>query len=338
MTINHIPALTYPMIFLAVFANQLCLPIPSVLFLIIAGALAKSGSLNIEGVILVGVAGCLLADSAWFVAGRRCGYRIVRGLSAFSMDGQNSAVKARRFFARRGLFVLTFAKFVPGLDVLMPPLAGALNGATVSFLLFDAAGAFFWSTAYCFAGYLFADHLDIVAATLDRVSGALAILLAGVLCYLTWRAWELVRTMRQLRLRSISPTALEEKLQAGKKVAVLDLLDIEGHEDATTIPGIPGAARISPGPLRSSAKIQVPPDIQLVLCCSSPNQITSARTALSLRRKGISNVWILQGGLKAWRELDLPVTTKLSSPVELAARLGVELPEMKSRSHILGLA
>src|SRR5271165_1069274 len=117
MTTNPIPAITYPMIFLAVFANQLCLPIPSLLFLIMAGALAKSGSLNIEGVILVGVAGCVLADGAWFVAGRRCGYRIVRGLSAFSMDGQNSALKARKFFARRGMLVLTFAKFVPGLDV-----------------------------------------------------------------------------------------------------------------------------------------------------------------------------------------------------------------------------
>jgi membrane protein DedA with SNARE-associated domain/rhodanese-related sulfurtransferase len=318
--------LTYPMIFLAVFANQLCLPIPSVLFLITAGALAKTGSLNLWVVILVGVAACILADSAWFAGGRRCGYRIVRGLSAFSMDGQRSALKARRLFARRGLPALLFAKFVPGLDILMPPLAGMLNGATVPFLVFDAAGAFFWSAGYCFAGYLFADSLDIVAATLARVSKMLAIVIAGLLCYLLSRAWELLRIMRELRLRTISPTLLEQKLEAGNRVAVLDLLDVEGQEDARANPGIPGAARISPGPLRSSAKIQVPPDIQMVLCCSSPNQITSARTALALRRKGISNVWVLEGGLKAWRELNLPVTTKLSSAAELAARFGVELP------------
>lgn len=326
MTTSHTLTLTYPMVFLAVFANQLCLPIPSVLFLITAGALAKSGSLNVEGVILVGVAGCLLADYAWFVAGRRWGYRIVRGLSGFSMHGQHSAVKARRFFVRRGLPVLAFAKFVPGLDVLMPPLAGALNGATLPFLLFDAAGAFFWSAGYCFVGYLFADHLDIVAGTLARISRILAIVLAGVLCYLLWRAWELLRTVRELRLRTISPKLLEQKLQAGKEVAVLDLLDVEGREDANVTPGIPGAARISPSPLRSSAKIHVPPDVQMVLCCSSLNQITSARTAIALRRKGISNVWVLQGGLKAWRDLGLPVTTKLSSPAELAARFGVKLP------------
>jgi len=327
MTTNHIPAITYPTILMAVFANQLCLPIPAVLFLITAGALVASGSLNLVSVIVAGVVGCLLADYAWFLAGRWWGHRVVRGLCAFSMDGQHSAVRARRLFARRGLPSLMFAKFVPGLDGLLPPLAGMLNAASVPFLLYDATGAILWSAGYCFLGYLFADRLDIVAATLNRVSGTLVILLAGVLCYFIWRAWELLRTIRELRLRTINPTLLHRKLQAGKRVAVLDLLDVEGHEDATTIPGIPGAARISPTPLRSSAKVRVPPDVQMVLCCSSPNQITSARTALALRRKGISNVWVLEGGLQAWRDLDLPVTTKLSSPVELAARFGVELPE-----------
>ncbi len=327
MTTNHIPAITYPVILMAVFANQLCLPIPAVLFLITAGALVASGSLNLGSVILAGVVGCLLADYAWFLAGRWWGHRVMRALCAFSMDGQRCAVRARRLFARRGLPSLMFAKFVPGLDGLMPPLAGMLKAASIPFLLYDAAGAIFWTAGYCFVGYLFADRLDIEAATLDRISGTVGILLGGVLCYLIWRAWELFRTMRELRLRVVSPALLHRKLQAGQKVAVLDLLDLEGHEDTTTIPGIPGAARISPTPLRNSRKVRVPADVQMVLCCSSPNQITSARTALSLRRKGILNVWVLEGGLQAWRKLDLPVTTELSSAVELAARFGVELAE-----------
>ena len=174
--------------------------------------------------------------------------------------------------------------------------------------------------------------------TLAQVSRILAIVLAGVLCYLLWRAWQLLRTIRELRLRTISPIALKQKLDAGKKVAVLDLLDVEGQENTTAIPGIPGAARISPVRLRSSAKVRVPRDVQIVLYCSSPNQLASARTALALRRKGISNVWVLQGGLKAWRELGLPVTLHLRSAAQVAAALGIELPKIESRPHILGLA
>ena len=338
MTASHTLTLTYPTIFLAVFANQLCLPVPAVLFLITAGALVAGGSLNLGSVILVGVVGSLLADYAWFMLGRWQGYRVVRALCSFSMDGQHYSVRARRFFARRGLPGLMFAKFVPGLDGLMPPLAGALNVTTVLFLIFDAVGALLWSAGYCFVGYVFADRLEVVAGTLARISGILAILLGGVLCYLIWRAWELIRIMRQLRLRVVSPTLLYQNLQAGKKVVVLDLRDVEGQENAKAIPGIPGAARISPTPLRRSAKVRVPPDVQIVLYCSSPNQLTSARTALSLRRKGISNVWVLQGGLKAWRELGLPVTTNLTGPEAVAARFGIDLPEMKSRAQDVVLA
>jgi membrane protein DedA with SNARE-associated domain/rhodanese-related sulfurtransferase len=338
MVINHIPPITYPTIFIAVFANQLCLPVPAVLFLMTAGALVATGSLNLGSVILAGVVGSLLADYAWFKFGQWQGYRVVRALCMFSMNGQYCSVRARRFFARWGLPGLAFAKFVPGLDGLMPPMAGALNLSSVLFLVFDAVGALLWSAAYCLIGYVFADRLDIVAAALNRISGVLLIFLGAVLCYLLWRAWELLRVMRQLRLRVVSPKLLYQKLQAGKKVAVLDLLEVEGHEDTTTIPGLPGAARISPAPLRSSAKVQIPPDVQIVLYCSSPSQLTSARTALALRRKGISNVWVLQGGLKAWRELGLPVTTDLSSAKEVAARFGIKLPEIKSRTDIVGLA
>lgn len=338
MPTSHTLTLTYPMIFLAVFANQLCLPVPAVLFLMTAGAFVASGSLNLGSVILAGVVGSLLADYAWFMLGRWQGYRVVRALCSFSMDGQHCSIRARRFFSRRGLPGLMFAKFVPGLDGLMPPLAGALNVTTVPFLIFDGLGALLWSAGYCFAGYLFADRLDIIAATLGRISGILAILLGGVLCYFIWRAWELIRIIRQLRLRVVSPVVLYHNLQSGKKVAALDLLDIEGQENARAIPGIPGAARISPTPLRSSAKVRIPPDVQVVLYCSSPNRLISARTALALRRKGISNVWILQGGLQAWRELGLPVTTDLDSAAEVATRLGIKLPEIESSASVSGLA
>ena len=326
MITSAIPAITYPTILLAVFANQLCLPVPAVLFLITAGALVGRGSLNFSIVVLVGVVGSLAADYAWFMAGRWGGFRVVRTLCAFSANGQHSAVRARTLFARWGLPGVVFAKFVPGLDGLMPPLAGALNVTTVLFLLFDAMGALFWSAGYCFLGYLFSDRLNVVAAMVARTSKILAIVLACVLCYLLWRAWELLRTIRQLQLRTISPALLHEKLQAGDRIAVLDLLDVEGQEDPTILAGIPGAARISPTPLRSSAQVRVPTDVQLILCCSSRNQITSARTAVLLRRKGITNVWVLEGGLKAWRELDLPVTTELCTAAQVAARFGVELP------------
>jgi 3-mercaptopyruvate sulfurtransferase SseA len=54
-------------------------------------------------------------------------------------------------------------------------------------------------------------------------------------------------------------------------------------------------------------------------------EITSARVALALRRKGILKVWILEGGLKAWIQEGYPVTPTLSDPKERAVSLGIQV-------------
>ena len=52
---------TYPILFLSVFARQLCLPVPAILFLLSGGALAGTGRLSFTAILLVAVLGCRLA-------------------------------------------------------------------------------------------------------------------------------------------------------------------------------------------------------------------------------------------------------------------------------------
>ena len=54
--------LTYTGVLLAVFAEQLCLPIPSVVFLMAAGALSSQGQMRTSIIVFLGVSGCLAAD------------------------------------------------------------------------------------------------------------------------------------------------------------------------------------------------------------------------------------------------------------------------------------
>jgi membrane protein DedA with SNARE-associated domain/rhodanese-related sulfurtransferase len=335
MPSSHIPYLTYPAILVAVFARQMCLPVPAVLFLMMAGALGESGKLSLPAIILTGVAGCLLADFAWFQAGRFWGSRILRILCSFSADSRYCAQRARDVFARWGLRTLMIAKFIPGLDGVMPPLSGMQGAGVIEFLSFDAVGALLWSSCYCMIGYIFADRVNTVAAGFDRVSGTLAIVLGlPFACYLLWRGWELFLMVHQLRIRTISPALLQEKLAAGKKVAVLDLILCEPDVLPDTTPGIPGAIRVNPARLRTSSKVHVPDDVEIVLYCSSPRAVTSARVAVSLRHKGFRKVWVLEGGLEAWRKLNLPTTTKLGDPEETAVRFGIEVAGRRRKSDL----
>jgi 3-mercaptopyruvate sulfurtransferase SseA len=52
---------------------------------------------------------------------------------------------------------------------------------------------------------------------------------------------------------------------------------------------------------------------------------------VALRKKGISNVWVLEGGLTAWKKEGLPVTLRLSTSAEAAERFGIKVTEDEPR-------
>src|ERR1700751_1705023 len=110
----YLTHITYPILFVAVLARQLCLPVPALLFLLSGGALAGTGHLSFAGVLLAAVLGCVLADLAWFEAGRWQGKRVLRLLAALTSDPSRFIRRGRELFAKRGLRLLLIAKFVPG--------------------------------------------------------------------------------------------------------------------------------------------------------------------------------------------------------------------------------
>jgi len=128
-----------------------------------------------------------------------------------------------------------------------------------------------------------------------------------------------------LRLRRITPLLLKEKLTSGELVAIVDLLGFEDEHEG--LAGIPGAVRIDPARLRGRLQVVVPENLGLVLYCSSAGELTSARVAVALQKKGVSNVWVLEGGLAAWKKEGFPVTSHLSTSSEAAERLGLRIIE-----------
>src|SRR5262249_2668625 len=97
---------------------------------------------------------------------------------------------------------------------------------------------------------------------------------------------------------------LKAKMDAKENILILDL---RNRLDRNTDPvRIPGAFHVLPELLEFH-----PEDIaqarEIILYCTCPNEATSARAALQLRRKGVPVARPLLGGLDAWREQNLPV-------------------------------
>jgi membrane protein DedA with SNARE-associated domain/rhodanese-related sulfurtransferase len=319
--------LTYGGVLLAVFANQVGLPIPSIAFLMAAGALSAHGEMRTSIIVVLGVLGCLAGDGIWFCLGRKWGSKAMRLLCRFTADPRSCSRDAQEKFRRYGLPVLCVAKFVPGLDAVMPPLAGAEGVSVTAFLALDTVGSFLWSGAYVGLGYIFSNELDVAIRLVQHFGTALGIAIGvPIVLYAGWRGLTLTRMIRQLRLRRISPPMLARKLKSNGKVAVLDLLNFEEEADSQSLEAIPGAFSVDPSHLRKAPHITVPDDVKLILYCSSGSDRVSARAAVGLKRIGVDKVWVLEGGLKAWREQGYPVSQSLEVPEVVAERFGVRLP------------
>lgn len=328
----YLTHITYPILFVAVLARQLCLPVPALLFLLSSGALAGAGKLNFVGVLLVAVLGCLLADLAWFEAGRLRGKRVLRLLCALTTDPSYCIRRGKEVFAKKGLRLLLIAKFVPGLDGICPPLAGMLGASRTAFLAHDAVGASIWVGAYIGCGFLFARQLDKVAQNISAVATAV-ILIFGIplMFFFVRKIAQLALMLRLLRPLQIDPRELKTRLDSGEKFGVVDLLRFE--EDPEGVATIPGAVRLDPLELRRKKRIVVPDDVNLVVYSRSRGSFVCARVAVAMRKHGIRNVHVLAGGLEAWKSLGFPLSDEFADMEAEVARLGIEFsPPLATRS------
>jgi len=324
--------LSYSGLFLAVFAQQVGLPVPSVVFLMAAGALSARGAMSPTIILLLGILGCLAGDGIWYCIGRRWGSKAMRLLCQFTPDPRGCSKNAHQKFRRYGLPILCAAKFVPGLDAVMPPLGGAERVPVARFLALDAVGSLLWSACYAGLGYVFANQLDNAIRWVQHCGAALGIAIGiPIVLYAGWRGLTLVRMILELRQRRISPPMLARKLKSDGKVAVLDLASFEEVNDGESVEAIPGAFVVDPSVLRKATHIAVPDDVKIILYCPSGSDAVSARAAVGLKRIGVDKVWVLEGGLKAWREGGFPVSQSPEVPKAVAERLGVKLPPPDSR-------
>jgi membrane protein DedA with SNARE-associated domain len=199
----------YWILFVSVLGRQACLPVPANLLLLAAGALAGLGKLNLAGIILFAVAAFLLADTAWYGAGRTWGGRTLEFVCGAAADPCACVGKISGKFSRHGVRLLVVSKFIIGVDTVAAPMAGISRTGLPRFLLFDAMGAIFRSSVYTALGYIFSDQLDRVAeytAAMGKLMTLAGVAWFGTLIILKPIRW--YRFLRKFGLARITPEEL----------------------------------------------------------------------------------------------------------------------------------
>jgi len=249
-----------------VFVEQLGLPIPSVPLLLAAGALAGAGRMNILAALLVTMFAALCADSLWYELGRIKGIAILQLLCKISLEPDSCVRRTEGVFSRQGARSLIFAKFLPGVGAVAPPLAGVFHMRVARFMMFDSMGTLLWAGTFLGAGFIFSGQIEEIAAHLASFGGHMgAVLLAAFSSYIAYKFVARQRFIRQLRIARISVGELKEKIDAGEEMVIVDLrhsMDFEADPQT-----IPGAFRMDAAEIQEKHD-RLPRDRDVVLYCT----------------------------------------------------------------------
>ena len=281
-----------------VLVDQIGFPVPAIPTLIVAGALAADGHLSLPALFAWSVVACLAADCGWYLVGQQYGIRVLKTLCRISLEPDSCVSQTQTSFERWGINSLVIAKFVPGLAIIAPPMAGAMRIGRLRFVLLSTCSAVLWVGSGLVAGVLFKaqiarllEHLQAIGS----IAGAGAALLLAA--YIAYKWWERRRFYKMLRMARIDVAGLYALIQSGASPLIIDVRSSTAR--ALEPQWIPGALHVPLDDVAHRLK-ELPRDRDIILYCTCPSEASAARVAKILMNHGFKRVRPLYGGLDAW--------------------------------------
>jgi membrane-associated protein len=188
---------TYAILFAIVFAETGLvvtpfLPGDSLLFA--AGALAATGAISLEIIIVTLIIAAVAGDAVNYSVGRRLAHTFLDDVPdtgwIYKVVKREHVVRAHEFFERHGGKAVVLARFVPIVRTFVPFVAGGANMTYRTFALYNVTGAILWVGICAGAGYLFG-NIPVVKENFELVVlGIIAVSLIPL-------AIELIKSWRQ---------------------------------------------------------------------------------------------------------------------------------------------
>jgi membrane protein DedA with SNARE-associated domain/rhodanese-related sulfurtransferase len=278
--------------------HELGVPIPMMPTALVIGARAASGVIDPLSPIVAIVAATLAGNAVWFAAGRRHGARVLKLLCRLSLSADTCVARTESTFGRWGWSSIVVGRFLPGVSLVAPPLAGALGMKWSKFLVLTSAGAAVYGLVVVGAGILLSEQIEAALREVDRIGWqALVAVTAALVVYILWRWWWRRRAAHALDVLRISVPELQALIAAGEAPLLVDVRGATTH--AVDSRRIPGAIALTLDAIETG-RAELPRNREIVLYCACPNEAGAAKAARLLLHRGYTRARPLRGGLEAW--------------------------------------
>jgi membrane protein DedA with SNARE-associated domain/rhodanese-related sulfurtransferase len=304
----------YWVLWLNTLLHELGVPVPMTPTALVAGARAVTGTVSPPLLIVMIIAGMVIGNAAWFAAGRRYGSGVLRLLCRVSISPDTCVARTEGTFGRWGWSALVIGRFLPGVTLVAPPLAGALGMKWSTFLILTVAGSALFGVVVVGAGMLLYEQIDFVLRQLV-IFGWEAVGILGVLLvlYIGWRWWRR-RIALAIGVPRIDVQELRALIDAGEPI---ELIDVRGRNaNQLDQRQIPGATVLHLDEIEAG-RFVAERDRQILVYCSCPNEASAAKAVRLLHGHGYLRARPLRGGLDAWMASERSVGGDAQAQVSL---------------------
>jgi membrane protein DedA with SNARE-associated domain/rhodanese-related sulfurtransferase len=251
--------------------------------------------------VIVAVVAALAADNIWYGIGRVRGNSVLHLMCRLSWKPDVCVGKTKSLFAHHGAKSLIFAKFIPGLSTLAPPLAGITQVPFTSFILYDGMGTLIWAIPPLLVGAYLQKSFEPMMSRVHPVMPFLPwICLIMIFIFLIWRFLNrrhYLQMLRQTMREGIDPEELNRMIDRADDIVVVDIRDeISARANPITI----ARAHWIPLPKLASRIKELPTDKPVIVYCDCPQANGSAAAVTEMQKKGVRLARPLLTGLKGW--------------------------------------
>ncbi len=158
------------------------IPSPGETALVLAAVLASQGKLQIELVIIIGVASAIIGDNLGYLLGRRVGRDVLEKPGPLYHRRLRLISAGDRFFDKHGPKAVFLARWVALIRVAAAWLAGINHMPFRQFFFWNALGAITWGITFGLVGYFGGQALANIVTTYGLIGAVVfaVVLIVGV--------------------------------------------------------------------------------------------------------------------------------------------------------------
>lgn len=192
---NEVSQYGYLAVFIGMFLESACIPIPSEIIMPFGGLLASRGELNFWWVGLLGAIANVVGSWLAYAVGRLGGRSFIEKYGRYLLLSKRHLALADRWFIEKGEITVFITRLLPGIRTFISLPAGIFQMNFVRFTLFSFLGVLPWSYLLTYLGYTLGKNWDTLTGYLHSANFILWGILVLTLPLLYW--WQQKKSRRK---------------------------------------------------------------------------------------------------------------------------------------------